>query len=176
MVRLNPTFSPIMSLPETFRLAKSKVTFTSVNEDGASIYSVTKEATEEFPGLDPNIISAISIARRLQDPLAEYVKIGPSHLGVGMYQHDLSEAKLNKTLEAIVSECVSFVGVDLNHAPVYLLKHVSGINAKTAQNIVQWRREKGEFKSRSELQKVRGLGLKSFEQCAGFVRIIQDSK
>ena len=87
-----------------------KVTFTSVNEDGASIYSVTPEASEEFPSLDPNIISAVSIARRLQDPLAEYVKIGPSHLGVGMYQHDLSETKLSKTLDAIVTECVSFVG------------------------------------------------------------------
>jgi len=151
---------------------KQKVAFTSVNEDGASIYSVTKEATEEFPDLDPNLISAISIARRLQDPLSEYVKIGPSHLGVGMYQHDIKETRLTKTLNDIVTECVSFVGVDLNQAPSYLLSYVSGITANMAQKIVKWRCQNGQFGSRDQLRKVKGIGEKAFQQCAGFVRIM----
>ena len=126
---------------------------------------------KDFPGLDPTLISAASIARRLQDPLGEYVKIDPKHLGVGMYQHDVQEAKLKRNLDQIMVECVSFVGVDLNFAPMHVLQKVAGLNAQSAKGIVEWREKNKAFKCRSELTKVKGLGPVTYQQCAGFVRI-----
>ena len=126
---------------------------------------------KDHPGLDPTLISAASIARRLQDPLGEYVKIDPKHLGVGMYQHDVQEAKLKRNLDQIMVECVSFVGVDLNFAPMHVLQKVAGLNAQSAKGIVEWREKNKAFKCRSELTKVKGLGPVTYQQCAGFVRI-----
>ncbi|KAK3910995.1 S1 RNA-binding domain-containing protein 1 [Frankliniella fusca] len=151
------------------------VSYTIVSEQGASIYSCSSEAKAEFPDLDPNLISAVSIARRLQDPLAELVKVEPKHLGVGMYQHDLSEKKLSSTLDEIVVECVSFVGVDLNTAPHCLLRRVAGLNSSRADKILEYRKKNGPFLTREDVKKVRGIGEKSFEQCAGFIRIIPET-
>lgn len=147
------------------------VQYCIVSEQGASIYSCSDLAKTEFPKLDVSFIGAISIARRLLDPLCELVKIEPKHLGVGMYQHDINEKTLKKTLDEVISECVSFVGVDLNIASVSLLKHVAGLTEKRAEAIIKHREEKGCFKSRAELLKVKSVGPKSFTQCAGFVRI-----
>ncbi|XP_031213080.1 S1 RNA-binding domain-containing protein 1 isoform X1 [Mastomys coucha] len=145
-----------------------------VSEAGASIYSVSPEANKEMPGLDPNLRSAVSIARRVQDPLAELVKFDPKHIGVGMYQHDVSQTLLKATLDSVVEECVSFVGVDINICSEVLLRHIAGLNAKRAKNIIEWREKNGPFINREQLKKVKGLGPKSFQQCAGFVRINQD--
>ncbi|XP_065345857.1 S1 RNA-binding domain-containing protein 1-like isoform X2 [Cloeon dipterum] len=153
-----------------------EVSYTIVSERGASIYSCSPVAKAEFPSLDPNVISAVSIGRRLQEPLAELVKIEPKHLGVGMYQHDLAEAKLQSTLDEVVQECVSFVGVDLNTASVYLLQKVAGLNETKAKNLLQWRSENGPFTSRQQLLEVKGIGPKAYEQCAGFVRVIPSSR
>lgn len=142
-----------------------------VSEQGASIYSCSELAKSEFPKLDVAFIGAISIARRLLDPLCELVKIDPKHLGVGMYQHDVNEKMLNKTLDEVISECVSFVGVDLNVASLSLLKHIAGLSEKRAEAIVKHRDDNGSFKSRADLLKVKSIGPKSFTQCAGFVRI-----
>jgi competence ComEA-like helix-hairpin-helix protein len=142
-----------------------------VSEQGASIYSCSDVAKKEFPKLDVTFIGAISIARRLLDPLCELVKIEPKHLGVGMYQHDVNEKTLKKTLDEVISECVSFVGVDLNIASFSLLKHVAGLTEKRAEAIVAYREENGRFQSRADLLKVKSIGPKSFTQCAGFVRI-----
>lgn len=161
---------------ETFisKLIKTKfpkVQYCIVSEQGASIYSCSDLAKKEFPKIDVSFIGAISIARRLLDPLCELVKIEPKHLGVGMYQHDVNEKTLKKSLDEVISECVSFVGVDLNVANLSLLKHVAGLTEKRAEAIVKHREENGCFKSRSELLKVKSIGPKSFTQCAGFVRI-----
>ena len=145
--------------------------YTIVSEQGASIYSCSSLAQKEFPGIDTNIVSAISIGRRLQDPLSELVKIEPQHLGVGMYQHDLTQAKLKTSLDQVVVECVSFVGVDLNSCSPHLLRRVAGLNIARADAIVAWRTEKGGFKDREELQSVKGIGAKVFLQCAGFLRV-----
>uniref|UniRef100_A0A8C4PH08 S1 RNA binding domain 1 n=1 Tax=Equus asinus asinus TaxID=83772 RepID=A0A8C4PH08_EQUAS len=145
-----------------------------VSEAGASIYSVSPEANKEMPGLDPNLRSAVSIARRVQDPLAELVKIEPKHIGVGMYQHDVSQTLLKATLDSVVEECVSFVGVDINICSEVLLRHIAGLNANRAKNIIEWREKNGPFVNREQLKKVKGLGPKSFQQCAGFIRINQD--
>jgi uncharacterized protein len=142
-----------------------------VNEAGASVYSASKRAREEFPDLDVIIRGAISIARRLQDPLAELVKIEPRSIGVGQYQHDVDQKKLKRSLEGAVSSCVNRVGVDLNTASEDLLKYVSGVNAKTASNIVARRQKAGAFRSRAELREIEGFGEKTFEQAAGFLRI-----
>lgn len=142
-----------------------------VNESGASVYSASEIARQEFPDLDLTVRGAISIARRLQDPLAELVKIDPKSIGVGQYQHDVDQRKLNDALEATVESCVNRVGVDLNTASFALLRHVAGINERTAQKIVEFRNEKGRFKSRVELRAVPGFGPKTFEQAAGFLRI-----
>lgn len=142
-----------------------------VSEQGASIYSCSDIAKKEFPNIDVSYIGAISIARRLLDPLCELVKIEPKHLGVGMYQHDLNEKTLKKTLDEVISECVSFVGVDLNIASLSLLKHVAGLTEKRAEAIVKHRDDKGSFKSRSDLLKVKSIGPKTYTQCSGFVRI-----
>ncbi len=142
-----------------------------VSEAGASVYSASKLAAEEFPQFDVNLRSAVSIARRLQDPLAELVKIDPKAIGVGQYQHDLKEAELDEALSGVIEDCVNAVGVDVNTASPSLLSHVAGVNATVAKNIVAYREENGAFASRAALKKVPKLGPKAFEQCAGFLRI-----
>jgi len=142
-----------------------------VNEAGASVYSASKLAVKEFPDLDVSIRGAISIGRRLQDPLAELVKIAPKHLGVGMYQHDVTESRLEESLKDVVESVVNYVGVDLNTASSALLEYVSGINSNVAKNIIKYREEKGKFKSRDELKDVYRLGPKTFTQAAGFLKI-----
>jgi len=142
-----------------------------VNEAGASVYSASKLAAEEFPDLDVSERSAVSIARRLQDPLAELVKIEPKAIGVGQYQHDVTQKRLDESLTGVVESAVNHVGVDVNTASPSLLSYVSGINATMARNIVKLREEKGKFTERSQIQKVPRLGAKTFEQCAGFLRI-----
>ena len=142
-----------------------------VSEAGASVYSASKLAAEEFPQYDVNLRSAVSIARRLQDPLAELVKIDPKAIGVGQYQHDLKEAELDTALSGVVEDCVNAVGVDVNTASWSLLSHVAGINGTVAKNIVAYREENGAFQTRAQLKKVPRLGPKAFEQCAGFLRI-----
>jgi len=146
-----------------------------VNEAGASIYSASKLATEEFPDFDVMQRSAVSIARRLQDPLAELVKIDPKSIGVGQYQHDMKPARLDTALTGVVEDCVNSVGVDVNTASHSLLAYIAGINATSAKNIVKYREENGEFTSRAQIKKVPRIGDKAFEQCAGFLRV-PDSK
>ncbi|MCR5388340.1 MAG: RNA-binding transcriptional accessory protein [Lachnospiraceae bacterium] len=148
-----------------------KVEYVIVNEAGASVYSASKLATEEFPNFDVGQRSATSMARRLQDPLAELVKIDPKAIGVGQYQHDMNQKKLSEALDGVVEASVNQVGVDLNTASAALLTYVSGINGTIAKNIVSYREENGRFESRAALKKVKGLGPKAFEQCAGFLRI-----
>jgi uncharacterized protein len=148
-----------------------EVLYTVVDEDGASVYSASDIAREEFPDLDLTIRGAISIGRRLQDPLAELVKIDPKSIGVGLYQHDVNQRKLSETLDEVVSSVVNNVGVNLNTASASLLKYVSGINSSLAKKIVRYRDEKGKISSREELTAVPGMGPKSFEQCAGFLKI-----
>ena len=152
------------------------VSYMIVNEAGASVYSASKLAAEEFPQYDVNLRSAVSIARRLQDPLAELVKIDPKAIGVGQYQHDMPEKELDAALGAVVESCVNAVGVDVNTASMPLLKQVSGLNATTAKNIVAYREENGAFTSRAQLKKVPKLGPKAFEQSAGFLRVPESSK
>ncbi|MBO4211775.1 MAG: RNA-binding transcriptional accessory protein [Oscillospiraceae bacterium] len=142
-----------------------------VSEAGASVYSASELAAKEFPQYDVNLRSAVSIARRLQDPLAELVKIEPKAIGVGQYQHDMPQKQLDSALEAVVEDCVNAVGVDLNTASPALLQQVSGLNATTAKNIVRYREENGAFTSRAQIKKVPKLGPKAFEQCAGFLRV-----
>ena len=142
-----------------------------VSEAGASVYSASKLAAEEFPQFDVNLRSAVSIARRLQDPLAELVKIDPKAVGVGQYQHDMPQKRLNEALDGVVEGCVNSVGVDLNTASAPLLTRVAGLSSSTAKNVVAWREENGAFTSRAQLKKVKGLGPKAFEQCAGFLRL-----
>lgn len=150
---------------------KEPVQYVIVNEAGASVYSASKLATEEFPDFDVGQRSAASIARRIQDPLAELVKIDPKSIGVGQYQHDMDQKKLGAALSAVVEDCVNRVGVDLNTASVSLLEYVSGISKTLAKNIVAYREEHGSFRNRKELLKVAKLGPKAYEQCAGFMRI-----
>ena len=147
------------------------VSYMMVNEAGASVYSASKLAAEEFPDYDVNLRSAVSIARRMQDPLAELVKIDPKAIGVGQYQHDMPQKRLDETLGGVVEDCVNAVGVDLNTASASLLGRVSGLNATTAKNIVTYREENGSFTSRRQLLKVPKLGPKAYEQCAGFLRV-----
>ena len=142
-----------------------------VNEAGASVYSASKLAAEEFPEYDVNLRSAVSIARRMQDPLAELVKIDPKAIGVGQYQHDMPQKRLDETLGGVVEDCVNAVGVDVNTASASLLGRVSGLNATTAKNVVKYREENGSFTSRKQLLKVPKLGPKAYEQCAGFLRV-----
>ena len=149
----------------------TKVEYIIVNEAGASVYSASKLATEEFPNFDVGQRSATSMARRLQDPLAELVKIEPKAIGVGQYQHDMNQKKLDEALSNVVEDCVNNVGVDLNTASAPLLEYVSGISKTIAKNIVEYREENGQFQSRKDLLSVAKLGPKAFEQCAGFMRI-----
>lgn len=148
-----------------------KVYYIITNEAGASVYSASKLGASEFPDFDVALRSAVSIGRRLQDPLAELVKIEPKAIGVGQYQHDMNQKHLEQTLEGVVEDCVNNVGVDLNTASPSLLQYISGINKTIAQNIVDYREQNGKFKSRTELKQVKKLGPKAFEQCAGFLRI-----
>ena len=156
---------------EMIRRLGGGVSYMIVNEAGASVYSASKLAAEEFPQYDVNLRSAVSIARRLQDPLAELVKIDPKAIGVGQYQHDMPEKELDAALGGVVEACVNAVGVDLNTASAPLLRQVAGLNATTAKNIVAYREENGAFTSRAQIKKVPKLGPKAFEQCAGFLRV-----
>ena len=153
------------------RKASPRIFSVMVNESGASIYSASDIARQEFPDLDLTVRGAISIARRLQDPLAELVKLDPKSIGVGQYQHDVDQNHLHKSLETVIESCVNRVGVDLNTASWALLRYVAGINERTAQKIVEFRNEHGRFRSRVQLTAVPGIGPKTFEQAAGFLRI-----
>ncbi len=156
---------------ELMRQYGGGLSYAIVNEAGASVYSASKLAAEEFPEYDVNLRSAVSIARRLQDPLAELVKIDPMAIGVGQYQHDMPQARLEETLNGVVEDCVNAVGVDINTASPSLLQRVSGLNKTTAKNIVAYREENGAFTSRKQINKVPKLGPKAFQQCAGFLRV-----
>ena len=156
---------------EMIRALGGGVSYMMVNEAGASVYSASKLAAEEFPEYDVNLRSAVSIARRMQDPLAELVKIDPKSIGVGQYQHDMPQARLDETLSGVVEDCVNAVGVDLNTASAPLLSYVAGLNNTTARNIVKYREENGAFTTRKGVLKVPKLGPKAFEQCAGFLRV-----
>lgn len=156
---------------ELIKEIPEKVSYMVVSEAGASVYSASKLAAEEFPEYDVSLRSAVSIARRLQDPLAELVKIDPKAIGVGQYQHDMPQNRMNEALSGVVEDCVNSVGVDLNTASHSLLSYISGINASVAKNIVAYREENGKFTDRKQLLKVPKLGKKAFEQCAGFLRV-----
>ncbi len=158
-------------IADTIKKSSRPVSYMVVNEAGASVYSASKLGAEEFPDFDVSVRSAVSIARRLQDPLSELVKIEPKSIGVGQYQHDVPPARLEESLSGVVEDCVNSVGVDLNTASVSLLKYIAGISSSTAKNIVAYREENGAFSGRSELKKVKGLGPKAYQQCAGFLRI-----
>ena len=160
-----------MFIVELLKEIPQKVQYVIVNEAGASVYSASKLASEEFPKFDVGQRSATSIARRLQDPLAELVKIDPKSIGVGQYQHDMNQKKLSGALSGVVEDCVNRVGVDLNTASAPLLSYISGISGAIAKNIVAYREENGRFTDRRKLLKVAKLGPKAFEQCAGFMRI-----
>ncbi|MCI9491914.1 MAG: RNA-binding transcriptional accessory protein [Lachnospiraceae bacterium] len=160
-----------MIIVDLLKELKTPVQYVIVNEAGASVYSASKLATEEFPNFDVGQRSAASIARRLQDPLAELVKIDPKSIGVGQYQHDMNQKKLNGALSGVVEDCVNKVGVDLNTASASLLEYISGITKTIAKNIVAYREENGRFLTRAQLLKVAKLGPKAYEQCAGFMRI-----
>jgi uncharacterized protein len=160
-----------MVIVDMLKEINKPVQYVIVNEAGASVYSASKLATEEFPQFDVGQRSAVSIARRLQDPLAELVKIDPKSIGVGQYQHDMNQKKLDGTLTGVVEDCVNSVGVDLNTASASLLGYIAGITKTLAKNIVAYREENGRFKNRKELLKVAKLGPKAYEQCAGFLRI-----
>jgi len=142
-----------------------------VNEDGASVYSASEAAREEFPSYDVTVRGAVSIGRRLMDPLAELVKIDPKAIGVGQYQHDVDQQMLKENLDRVVQSCVNKVGVDLNRASKHLLSYVSGLGPQLAQNLVEYRDQNGPFQSREDLKKVNRMGEKAYEQCAGFLRI-----
>lgn len=156
---------------ELLKEIPQKVSYMVVSEAGASVYSASKLAAEEFPEYDVSLRSAVSIARRLQDPLAELVKIEPKAIGVGQYQHDMPQARMSEALSGVVEDCVNSVGVDLNTASYSLLSYIAGINSAVARNIVAYREENGRFTDRKELLKVPKLGKKAFEQCAGFLRV-----
>ena len=156
---------------DVIKKAKRKVYYTIVSEAGASVYSASKLATKEYPDINVSIRGAISIARRLQDPMAELVKIDPKSIGVGQYQHDVNQKRLDESLTGVVEDAVNKVGVDLNTATPSLLSYVSGVNLKLSENIVKYREENGKFASRKELLKVPKLGKAAFVQCAGFLKV-----
>ena len=160
-----------MFIAETLAEIGGNTKYIVVSEAGASVYSASKVGAEEFPDFDVTQRSAVSIARRLQDPLAELVKIDPKSIGVGQYQHDMREARLDEALSGVVEDCVNAVGVDLNTASYMLLSYIAGINATSAKNIVKYRDENGEFTSRAQVLKVPRIGAKAYEQCAGFLRV-----
>ena len=156
---------------ELLKEIPQKVSYMVVSEAGASVYSASKLAAEEFPDYDVSLRSAVSIARRMQDPLAELVKIDPKAIGVGQYQHDMPKARMDEALRGVVEDCVNSVGVDLNTASYSLLSYIAGINTTVAKNIVAYREQNGAFTDRKQLMKVAKLGAKAFEQCAGFLRV-----
>ncbi len=160
-----------MFVVELLKEIDRRVFYMVVSEAGASVYSASKLAAEEFPDFDVALRSAVSIARRLQDPLAELVKIDPKAIGVGQYQHDMNQKRLGESLGGVVEACVNDVGVDLNTASASLLSYISGVSAAIAKNVVEYREQNGKFKNRNEIKKVKKLGDKTFEQCAGFLRI-----
>ena len=160
-----------MFIAETLKEMQADTKYIVTSEAGASVYSASKLGAQEFPDFDVTQRSAVSIARRIQDPLAELVKIDPKSIGVGQYQHDMKPARLDEALAAVVEDCVNAVGVDVNTASYSLLEHIAGINATSAKNIVKYREENGEFKKRSEILKVPRIGAKAYEQCAGFLRV-----
>jgi len=160
-----------MVVADIIKTLDFKVNYMVVSEAGASVYSASKLAAEEFPEYDVSLRSAVSIARRLQDPLAELVKIDPKAIGVGQYQHDMPKNRMDEALGGVVEDCVNSVGVDLNTASHSLLSYIAGINASVAKNIVVYREENGQFNDRKTLLKVPKLGKKAFEQCAGFLRV-----
>lgn len=153
-----------------------ELSYVIVSEAGASVYSASKLASKEYPDIDVSLRGAISIGRRLQDPMAELVKIDPKSIGVGQYQHDINPKKLDESLKGVVEDCVNAVGIDLNIATVSLLTYISGINESIAQNIVEYREKTGKFKNRKELMNVKRLGPKAFEQCAGFLRVMESDE
>ncbi|WP_457557567.1 helix-hairpin-helix domain-containing protein [Candidatus Harpocratesius sp.] len=155
--------------------SKNQIEYAIVSEAGASVYSASAAARQEFPNLDLTVRGAISIARRLQDPLAELIKIDPKSIGVGLYQHDVNQTALRDALDEVIEDCVNSVGVDLNTASPQLLEHVSGLNRSIAKKIVTYRQENGSFYSRNQLYEIRGLGEKTFEQCAGFLKVFDGS-
>ena len=161
---------------ELIRRVGGDLSYMIVSEAGASVYSASPLAAEEFPQFDVNLRSAVSIARRLQDPLAELVKIDPKAIGVGQYQHDMPQARLSQALDGVVEDCVNAVGVDANTASPSLLVRVSGLTNTTAKNLVAYREENGAFTSRRQLLKVPKLGPKAFEQCAGFIRVPESAE
>ncbi len=163
-------------LTDFIRESGLPLSYMVVSEAGASVYSASKLGAQEFPTFDVSLRSAVSIARRLQDPLAELVKIDPKAIGIGQYQHDMPQARLSQTLDGVVEDCVNAVGVDLNTASPSLLEHVSGISPALAKNIAAYREENGAFPSRSHLRKVPKLGPKAFEQCAGFLRVAESAE
>ena len=165
-----------MTVEMIAKLGRPGLSYAIVNEAGASVYSASKLAAEEFPDFDVNLRSAVSIARRLQDPLAELVKIDPMAIGVGQYQHDMPQARLEETLSGVVEDCVNAVGVDINTASPSLLQRVSGLTKTTAKNIVLYREENGIFTSRKMINKVPKLGPKAFQQCAGFLRVPESAQ
>ena len=163
-------------LTEFIRESGLPIQYMVVSEAGASVYSASKLAAQEFPDFDVNLRSAVSIARRLEDPLAELVKIDPKAIGIGQYQHDMPQARLSKALDGVVEDCVNAVGVDLNTASPSLLEHIAGISPAIAKNIEAYRQENGAFTSRKQLLKVAKLGPKAFEQCAGFLRVAESKE
>lgn len=163
-------------ISEVKKETNKELYYVIVSEAGASVYSASELANKEYPDLDVTIRGAISIGRRLQDPLAELVKIDPKAIGVGQYQHDVTPKKLDESLKGVVEDCVNNVGVDLNVATPSLLSYISGVNSTIAQNIVAYREENGKFKTRKELLKVKRLGQKSYEQCAGFLRVMESKE
>ncbi len=165
-----------MFIAETLKSVSHDCKYIIISEAGASVYSASKLAAEEFPDFDVMQRSAVSIARRLQDPLAELVKIDPKSIGVGQYQHDMKQARLDSALQGVVEDCVNAVGVDVNTASYSLLSYISGINSTCAKNIVKYREENGEFKNRAQILKVPRLGAKAYEQCAGFLRVPQSGE
>jgi uncharacterized protein len=158
-------------IKEVYEEKGKKLYYVIVSEAGASVYSASELGAKEFPDINVSLRGAVSIGRRLQDPLAELVKIDPKSIGVGQYQHDVAQKRLDESLKGVVEDCVNSVGVDLNTASAQLLSYISGINSGIAKNIVEYREENGKFKGRNELKKVKRLGDKAFEQCAGFLRI-----
>ncbi|RDD44859.1 S1 RNA-binding domain-containing protein 1 [Trichoplax sp. H2] len=165
--RISEAEATLVNLVQGF----NKMSFSFVNESGSSWYSISELGRAELPKLMPNLRSAVSIARRLQNPLAEMTKVEPKHLGVGMYQHDIPDKLLEKAVKGVLEACVSFVGIDCNTADVTMLQHVAGLNLKCAKAIVEYRKENGPLCNREQLKKIKGIGPKTFEQCAGFLRI-----
>src|SRR5262249_18697211 len=166
-----PKPPPVPPRPHPADALIARPAYRILNEAGASVYSTSPVGREEFPDFDATLRSTISIGRRLQDPLAELVKIEPQSIGVGLYQHDVNAKQLKESLEGVISSCVNFVGVDLNTASVPLLRHVSGLNQLPARRMVDSRKEKGPFKDRQQLLEVEGIGPATFTQAAGFLKI-----